>query len=130
MAIIFARASLRLVRGTEWRDDIQLVDKATGDPVNLAGITGMVMRIRRSINSPILLELAIADNRLVVVDAATGLMGIRVNSVTTRVLPENNNKRAKYVYDAVIERSLGAYEPAVGGRVTVLPQITRPWQAA
>jgi len=130
VAIVFAPiASIRVVRGTKWTDDVQLVDQATGNPVDLTGITSLVMRIRRSINTPILLELSMANGRLVVVNALTGLIGFRVNSAGTLLLPENSNRKAKYLYDAVIERSAGEYEPAVSGKLTVLPSITRPWGA-
>jgi hypothetical protein len=129
MAILFGHAQLALVRGTRWDDDITLTDKATGEPVNLAGITGVLMRIREDIDKPIVLELSVANGRLVVVDAANGIMGIRVPSSATQVFPENGHKKSRYIYDVIIERSPSEYEPALSGAVQVLPQITRPWGA-
>lgn len=134
MAIIFATETsaglpitFTLVRGTRWEDDFQLVDQVTGNPVDLTGIVGLMIRTRRSPGSAILLEMSVDDGRLVMVDAATGRVGIRVDSETTRLFPENGHRKAKYVYDAVIERSAGEYEPAISGKITVLPQVTRPW---
>lgn len=134
MAIIFAPvASIRIVRGTRWEDNLQLVDEASQDPIGLVGIAGLLMRVRRTIGSPILLELSLAGSgldsagRLVLVDAVTGLVGFRVDSATTLTLPENSHRKAKYVYDAVIERTPGEYEAGAKGSLVVLPQITRPW---
>lgn len=130
MAILFGSASFRMVRGTRWDDDIVLTDEATGDAVDLTGVERVLMRIRASTNSTsVLLELSteLANGRLVILDAAAGRVGIRVNSQTTHdSFPANNNRKAKYVYDALIERTTDEYEPAVGGKVTVLPQISRP----
>ncbi|MGH8025460.1 MAG: hypothetical protein ACREO0_01925 [Pseudoxanthomonas sp.] len=128
MAIVFAPLKpIRIVRGTAWSDNFQLVDKATGDPVPLTPLAAMVMRIRKSINGPILLELSLDNGRLIVVDAPTGMGGFRCDSATTLSLPEFGNRRAKYIYDAVLERTAGEYEPAVTGKLTVSPSITRPW---
>lgn len=130
MAIIFANASFRTVRGTRWDDDVQVVDKDTLAPVDLTGITGIVMRLRKTIGSPILMELSTVAGTLVIVDAALGKVGIRVDSLKSRTdFPENNHVKAKYLYDAIIERTPGEYEAAITGKVTVLPQITRPWAA-
>lgn len=127
MGIVFAPVKpIRFVRGTRWTDEVQLVDQETGQPVNLAGITGLVLWVRRSINAPILLELSV-DNGLTLLNPTSGLIGIDVVSTRTLELPENGNRKAKYVYDAVIERA-GEYEPAVAGKLTVLPSITRPWE--
>lgn len=125
MAIRFAKANFSLVRGTKWEDDVILEDSVTGLAVNLTGITGMLMRIRKTISSAILLELSVSNGRLIVVDAVAGRIGFRVLSAITLTLPENSFKRAKYVYDAIIQRTALEYEPAVGGKVTVLPQVTR-----
>lgn len=128
MAIIFAPVkAIRIVRGTKWEDDLSLVDKDTGNPINLVGITSLLMRIRRSIASPILLELSIANGHLTIVDGAAGRIGIRVPSAMTLTLPENGHRKARYGYDMVIERTDGEYEPAVSGKLSVLPQFTRPW---
>ncbi len=130
MGIVFAGlATINMVRGTKWEDNVQLVDQATGDPVDLTGIVGLVMRLRRGINKPFDLELSTANNRLVVVDAPTGLIGFRVPSAVTLTLPELGNRKAKYAYDAIIERTAGEYEAAIKGKISVLPSITRPWGA-
>lgn len=128
MAIVFARIpSIRIVRGTAWSDDVELVDKASQDPINLTGINGLMMRVRQTMNGPILLELSLSDGTLTVEDAAGGKIGIRINSATSLSLPERSNRRATYLYDMVIERGLGEYEPAVKGKLVVLPSVTRPW---
>lgn len=121
-----------LVRGMVWNDDFILVDQATGLPIDLTGIAGLMMRIRAAINAPgHLLELSLANNGLVIVDAAAGRVGIRVNSAATlAAFPANDHRKAKYVYDAVIERTAGEYEPAIRGKVRVDPQITRPFESA
>jgi hypothetical protein len=136
MAIIFATETsiglpitFTLVRGTRWEDDFQLVDQISGDPIDLTGITGLMIRVRKTPGSPILLEMSVDNAMLVVTDAVTGSVGIRVDSETTRTFPENGHRKAKYLYDAVIERAAGEYEPAISGKIVVLPQITRPWAA-
>lgn len=132
MGIIFAPiGSVRIVRGTAWADDVQLVDKKTGEPVDLTGITGLTSRIRDDINGPILLSMSLdaGEANLVVVDASEGRIGFRATSVGTLSLPDNNNEKIKYIFDVVIERSAGEYEPAVTGKLSVLPSITRPWGA-
>lgn len=128
MAVVFAPIpSIRIVRGTYWSDDVQLVDKASGDPINLTGILDLTARIRQSINGEILLSMELADTRLVLVNAAQGRIGFRCPSAVTLLLPENENRKAKYVYDVVIERTAGEYEPAITGKLTVTASITRPW---
>lgn len=128
MAIVFARIpTIRIVRGTAWSDDVELVDKDTQAPINLTGINGLMMRVRASINGPILLELSLDNAKLVIVDPADGKIGIRLSSADTLSLPEKSNRRVRYIYDMVIERSVGEYEPAVTGKLAVLPSITRPW---
>ena len=127
MGIVFAQVRpMRFVRGTRWTDEVQLVDQETRQPVNLAGITALVLCIRRSINAPVLLQLSI-DDGLTLLNPTSGLIGIDVGSARTLTLPENGNRKAKYVYDALIERA-GEYEPAVAGKLTVLPSNTRPWE--
>lgn len=128
MAIVFAPiAQIRIVRGTKWEDDIRLVDEATGEPISLAGITELWMRVRDEVDGQILLELTRTNGRLVVTDPATGVIGIRVDSITTLTLPENDHERGDYVFDIVIERTPDEYEAGVSGRLAVLPQVTRPW---
>lgn len=133
MAVIFATQdsngnpiTFTMVRGTEWDDDVQLTDQVTGDPIDLTDVEVM-MRVRLAATSPILLELSTDNARLVVTDAANGRIGIRVSSADSRLLPENRHKKAKYLYDLVIERSAGVYEAGISGKIVVLPQITRPW---
>ena len=131
MAIIFAPVTtISVVRGTLWADDVQLIDKTTGNPVDLTGITELTSRIRRTINGPTLLELTLANTRLVIVNPATGLIGFRVSSADTLLLPQNGNRKAKYIYDAVIQRSALEYEAGAKGSLVVLPQITRPTESA
>lgn len=127
MAILFGRAQFTVVRGTRWGDDVTITDRASGLPVSLVGVTGVMMRIRETIDSPIILELSVANTRLVLVNAATGVLGVRVPSATMLTFPENDHQKARYVYDAVIERTAGEYEAAINGTVIVLPQVTRPW---
>lgn len=130
MAIVFAQLDpITLIRGTAWSDDFTLVDKNSGDPIDLTAITGMTMRIRKSIDSAILAELSVANGQLVVLDAAAGECGFRMTSAQTLDLPANDNRRAKYIYDVVIQRSALEYEPAVTGKLTVNASITRPWGA-
>lgn len=126
MSILFGPASFKLVRGTTWTDDVVMTDEATGAAVNLSGIVGVTMRIRTSIGAAtVLMELSVTGSTLVVVDAAAGKLGIRVGSAVTNTFPANNQRKAKYVYDAMIERTSGEYEAAVGGKITVLPSVTR-----
>ena len=128
MAIVFAPVkAIRIVRGAYWSDDVNLVDKATGLPVDLTGITSLQSRIRSSINGEILLPMSLVDGRLIVVNALQGRIGFRCPSAVTLLLPENDNRKAKYIYDVVIERAAGEYEPAITGKLTVTASITRPW---
>jgi hypothetical protein len=134
MAIIFATQdsngdpiTFTLVRGTEWDDDVVLTDQTSGDPIDLTAVTELWMRVRTSATSSILLELSTDNGRLVITDAAGGQIGIRVSSEDTRDFPENRHKKAKYLYDLVLERTTGEYEAGISGKIVVLPQITRPW---
>lgn len=128
MGILFGKANFSFVRGTEWADDFILTDSATGDPVDLTGITSLIMRVREDYATPILLECSTSDGELVVLDPVAGRVGIRVAGAASRAaFPENGHAKAVYRYDAIIERTPGTYEPANGGKITVLPQITRPW---
>lgn len=119
-----------LVRWTRWEDDFTL-SKDDGTPVDLTGITRLWMRVRARPLGPILLELtdAVDNGRLVITNAATGAVGIRVESADTGTFPLAGGKKAKYFYDVVIERSPGEYEPGISGKIAVYPQITNP-QAA
>lgn len=133
MAILFATETsaglpitFKFVRGTVWEDDFQLVDQTSGDPIDLTSVVRIVMRIRAAITSAtVLLELSTTDGTLVITDALTGAVGIRVDTATTKTCPANGQRKAKYVYDAMIERTEGEYEPAIGGKAIVLPSVTR-----
>lgn len=137
MAILFATKTtegqpigFKCVRGTRWEDEFIVIDETTGLPVNLTGIVGMVMRARTGINSPtVVIELSIANGRLAVIDAPAGRVGIDVSTATSLLnFPVNSNRKAKYVTDALIERAGPEYEPAISGKITVLPQVTRPYE--
>lgn len=131
MAILFGRAQFTVVRGTRWEDDVTVTDRSTGDPVDLTGITGLLMRVREAIeDTDNVIELSLANSRLSVVAATTGIIGIRVDSTTMLDFPENDHQKARYVYDAIIERSADEYEAAIEGVVIVLPQVTRPWETS
>lgn len=131
MSYTFAPSSLRIVRGTTWVENLQLTDD-TGAPVSLVGVVDIIMRIRERIDSAtVLLELSIAtsgsEDRIAVTDAALGKIAILVDAVDTNTLPRNGDRKAKYVYDAIIDRG-GApqvLEPAFKGKLSVLPQVTR-----
>lgn len=128
MGLIFASASLRMVRGTTWTDTVQLLDTVTGEPVNLAGVTAAIMRVRRSINSPsAYLELSLANDQLAITDAGLGHIGISVAAIDTLALPRNGNRKARYVYDCVLSRGGDPeqVEPGYKGKLTVDPQTTR-----
>lgn len=129
MGIVFAPVkAVRLVRGTRWQDQVQLVDEGTGEPVDLAGIEGLAMTVRAQINGPVVLELSL-DAGLTVANPTQGLVDIDVSSDATLAFPDNGNRRAKYVFDALIERADGEREPAFAGKLTVLPSNTRPWES-
>lgn len=134
MSILFATQTaagepivFKFVRGTPWSDDFQLVEQATSEPIDLTGIEGLLMRVRtRTGASTVVYELSTANDTLVVNDAATGMVGIRLNSAQTNTFPANGHRKGKYVYDVLIERTPGEFEPAIGGKITVLPQVSRP----
>lgn len=128
MGTLFGKANFSFVRGTDWADDFTLTDLVTGDPVSLVGAAGVILRARDDYGTAIRLECSVANGRLVILDAGAGRLGIRVPGAVSRAsFPENGHAKAKYVYDSIIERAAGSYEPAAGGKLTVLPQITRPW---
>lgn len=128
MGIVFAPVKpVRLVRGTRWQDQIQLVDEESSDPIDLVGIEGLAMTVRSQINGPVVLELSLGDG-LTVANPTQGLVDIDVSSNATLAFPDNGNRRAKYVFDALIERANGEREPAFAGKLTVLPSNTRPWE--
>lgn len=128
MSYTFAQASFKFVRGTVWRDRFTLVDKDSGLPVNLTGIVRLIMRVRAYINGPTIAELTSVGGspQLLIVDAVGGEIEINANSAFTLAFPANQNMKASYVYDCLIERIADEYEPAAGGKVIVLPQVTRP----
>lgn len=129
MAILFATTNLRIVRGNAWSDDVALVKASDSTPVDLADIVALHMRVREEPSGPALLTLSTTDNTLIIGAPATGgTFGVRVDSATTRTLPDNGHEVAVYVYDVVIERTAGEYEAATGGVLIVDPQITRPWE--
>ncbi len=127
MSFVFAPSAFKIVRGTTWADTIQITDEA-GNPVDLTSITELLMRVRESIGSAtVLLELSIANGRLTVSSAAEGIVTILVSAEDTLELPVNSHERAKYLYDAVIDRggSPKVIEPGYRGKLAVLPQVTR-----
>lgn len=126
MSYTFAPASFKLVRGTGWKDRFTLLDKDSGLPVNLSGIVRLIMRVRSYINGPIIAELTTTGNQLLLIDALNGVVEINCNTAFTLTFPANENMKTTYVYDSLIERTVNEYEPATGGKVVVLPQITRP----
>lgn len=129
MAIVFAPVStITIVRGTDWVDDVSLVNEADQTPVDLTGALGLWMRIRETPADPVLLDLSLADGRIVLLDAANGSIGFRVMTADTLALPENDHERASYGFDLVIEREVGRYEAGVRGRINVDPQYARPWE--
>lgn len=126
MSFLFGKKTFRIVRGTRWTDEVTITDEATGEAVDLNGIVRLIARVREFIDSSeVLLELTTTDTTLTVVNAAGGVVGIDVPTAATLDFPENGHFRAVYVYDVLIERSPGEYEPGLGGKVVVLPQVTR-----
>lgn len=131
MSYTFAPSSLRLVRGTTWVDHLQLVDDA-GAPVSLVGVADIIMRIREFVDSAdVILELSMnatgSEDRIAVEDAVLGKIAILVDAADTLLFPRNGDRKAKYVYDALIDRggSPQVIEPAYKGKLSVLPQVTR-----
>lgn len=137
MAVLFATTTtdgkpigFKTVRGTLWEDEFIVVDQSTGDPVNLTGIKGIVMRARERVDAPeVVMELSTDNERLVVLDAVAGRVGITVNSAeSVTEFPAADFRKKRYVTDALIVREGDdgdEYEPAISGRITVYPQITR-----
>lgn len=126
MSYTFAPASFKFVHATVWKDQFTLIDKDSGEPVNLSGIERVIMRVRSYINGPIIAELSTTDGTLVLTDAENGVVDINCNTAFTAAFPQNENMKASYIYDSLIERIPNEYEPATGGKVVVLPQVTRP----
>lgn len=127
MSYVFAPSTLKLVRGTTWSDVLQIQDDA-GNNVNLTGYSYLLMRVRSSpASATTLLELSTDNGRLTVTTAASGIVTLLVSAEDTLDFPINGHRKAKYVYDCLIGRggSPEVIEPAFGGKVTVLPQITR-----
>ena len=128
MSLQFARAALTMVRGLTWNDQVQLVNADTQVPVDLSGVVDATMRIRRRINSAaVLLELSTTDGRLTIEPGTDGLITIQVDADDTLDFPINSHRRARYVYDVVLDRggTPKVLDPATGGKVTVNPQVTR-----
>ena len=133
MALIFASENnagdpieFTIVRGTRWdTDNVQLLDP-DDVPVDLTGIVGLMMRIRANISDTAhVLELSIDNSKLVMVDAANGIFGIRCSSADTLLFPQADNKKARYVTDVIIERTPDEYEAGLSALMFVLPQVTR-----
>ncbi|MCX7041113.1 MAG: hypothetical protein NT117_00170 [Gammaproteobacteria bacterium] len=128
MSLSFATSQLRMIRGLTWADQVQLVNKTTLVPIDLTGVVGATMRIRlRRNTATALLELSTTNGRLTIEPGTDGLITVDVSAEDTLELPINNHKKARYVYDVVLDRGGDpqVLEPATGGKVTVNPQTTR-----
>jgi hypothetical protein len=124
---LFGALRLRMVRGATWSDTISLID-AVGDPVDLTSAIDIVMRVRSTADSSVvLLELSVANDRLSIDNAPGGIVGLLVAAEDTLGLPTANHEIEQYVFDAVIDRggSPQVIEPAYSGYLTVYPQVTR-----
>lgn len=116
-----------LVRGLPWKADVQIIDTPSMQPVSLAGIAGLLMRVRANPNDEVAaLELSLVNNRLVIVDEDNGVYGIRCTAEDTALFPRNLRARRKYFTDSVIERTPGQFEPGISAVAYVDPQITNP----
>jgi hypothetical protein len=124
---LFGALRLRMVRGATWSDTISLID-AVGDPVDLTSAIDIVMRVRSTADSSVvLLELSVANDRLSIDNAPGGIVGLIVAAEDTLGLPTANHEIEQYVFDAVIDRggTPQVIEPAYSGYLTVYPQVTR-----
>lgn len=128
MGILFGRTNFIFVRGTDWNDVFILTDADTGAAIDLTGATDLLLRVRDDIASTtVRLERRLSDGGLTILDRAAGKVKVLCDSQTTHdSFPANDQVKAVYVYDALIERTAGRWEPATGGKVTVLPQVSRP----
>ena len=119
-----------IVRGTKWNtDNVQVLD-SDDEPVDLTGITDLWMRVRaKTGDTDHLLELSKTNGKLVMVNASEGIFGIRCTTADTLSLPQNDNQKARYVFDVIIEREPDEYEAALSSLLFVLPQVTRPNEA-
>ena len=126
MSILFGPAALKIVRGATWSDNITMTDLSTGLPVNLTGVVSIIMRVRPTYDGILLLEASTTAGSILIVNATGGIIGIRVGSaITNSAFPANNYRKAKYVYDVLIQRTAGEYEPAIKGKLTVYPSVTQ-----
>ena len=128
MSLSFATSQLRIVRGLTWADELQLINAVTKVPINLTGVVGATMRIRLRRNmATALLELSTTNGRLTIEPGTAGLISLDVSATDTLNLPRNSDKKARYVYDVVLDRGgvPQVLEPATSGKVTVNPQVTR-----
>lgn len=136
MAVVFATRTsdgapltFRIERGTLWQDVITLAEETTGAAVDLTGVTSVLMRVRAYRGaSAVLLELSTTNGRLEVTDAEAGEITIEVSSADTNTFPApvGGKKRAKYVYDLMIERSADEWEAGISGKLTVGYSISHP----
>lgn len=119
--------SFNPIRGLPWREDVQLLDKDTGQPVSLAGITELWMRVRaHPDDAEAVMELNLASTRLVIVDEDNGIYGVRCTAEQTLEFPRKKSLPYRLVSDSVIERTPGIYEPGLAAPVNVQPQVTKP----
>lgn len=126
MSLIFAPSVLRVVRGATWTDTLQIKDDANV-PISLVD-AAVTLRIRTTASAAtVLLELSTTNSRIVLTNAAQGIITLAVSAIDTLALPINGHKKTKYVYDAVVDRggSPKVIEPGFKGKLTVYPQITR-----
>lgn len=118
--------SFTLTRGLPWTDEVQLVD-GDGNPISLAGITDLWMRIRSNPdNTEHILELKKTNGKLVIIDDVNGIYRIVCDDDDTLKFPRNSSRKADYYSDSVVERSPGIYEPGASAMVYVNPQVTKP----
>lgn len=136
MAIIFATRTsdgsplnMRWVRGTDVNDTVMLSDENTGVAVDLTGITSLLMRVRTSKGaSATTLELSTANGRLAVGDPEAGEILVAVSTADTAAsFPVQAGRRSKkYVYDLMIERSAGAWEAGIAGKLQIDDSTSHP----
>ena len=130
MSIRFAKVNRRCVRGMPWEQDINLFDADDDTPISLASVTDAFLVVREEYNTAELLRLSIGEGTLTLVNAANGVLGVRGTHDDTLLFPTNDHEQARYVYDIVLERGAGNYEPACNGSVTVDPVSSRVWEDA
>lgn len=121
-----ATHTFSVYQGQTWEETL-VVNNPDGTPMNLTGFAAR-MHIRAEIgDAATIMELGLANERLLVSDAAAGELTLLVSAADTAALPLNFEPQT-WVYDVEIYRASPAPEYVqriLQGSINASPEVTR-----